>query len=232
MAINPLLKGFTKTQAKNNALINGFKANKEKAENDKAANKKPEPKKPNTDKLLNVQTNNQNTQGLSERALAYLETLKEKFGDMNFIVTHGESHEGKAGGCPSKSFNCFIDADLLERMAACETTAEKYEGVIKEARVQMDDLKAQAESKGLGHLVSSFGIRLNEDGTWSFSAMLQDSIWDKIGGNKTDIKDKNIFSNSIEGLLEELEKVYAAKAERAAEAEKEAAKPEDVDFKA
>jgi hypothetical protein len=151
---------------------------------------------------------------------------------MNFIVTHGESHESKAGGCPSKSFNCFIDADLLERMAACETTAAKYEGVIEEARTQVDDLKAQAESKGLGHLVSAFGIKLNADGTWSFSAILKDSIWDKIGEKSDSPRRNGILADSKEGLLAELQRIREQIAE-AKEAEKvEGEEIKDVDFKA
>ncbi|MDR2559489.1 MAG: DUF6033 family protein [Oscillospiraceae bacterium] len=227
MAVNPIIKGYTKTQLKNSAMINGVKSEKEKA---KPATQKPEAKKPNTDSLK-VQTNNQNPHGLSERALAYLETLKEKFGDMNFVVTRGEQHGGAAGGCPDKSYNCFIDADLLEKMAACEETAAKYEGVIKDAVVQVDDLKAQAEAKGLGHLVSNFGIKLEADGTWSFSAILRDSIWDKIG-NKTDSSNKNILSSSKEGILGELERIREQIAE-AKEAEKvEGEEIKDVDFKA
>ncbi|MCL2637950.1 MAG: DUF6033 family protein [Oscillospiraceae bacterium] len=232
MAVNPIIKGFTKTQLKNNTLINGIKSDKNKADKAKQADKKPESqaaKKPNTDRLPSVQSNaNANTQGLSERALAYLETLKEKFTDMNFVVTRGEKQNGAT--CPSKSYNCFIDADLLEQMANCEETAAKYEGVIKDAVVQVDDLKAQVEAKGMGHLVANYGIKLNEDGTWSFSAILKDSIWDKIGNN-SDSKSKNILSGTKEGLLEELEKIRKQLAE-AKEAEKvEGEDVKDVDFK-
>jgi hypothetical protein len=228
MAVNPLLKGFTKTQAKNNALINGIKSDKDKAA--QTAKNASSPKKPNTDDLK-IQSN-KNPHGLSEKALAYLETLRDKFGDMNFIVTRGESHGSKAGGCPSKAYNCFIDADLLERMASCEETAAKYEGVIKNAMVEVDDLKEQIDAKGLGHLIGNIGIKLNADGTWSFSAILKDSIWDAIGGKESGFKNKNIFSDSKEGLLAELERIReAAEAARKANSV-EGEKPEDVDFKA
>ncbi|MCL2697091.1 MAG: DUF6033 family protein [Oscillospiraceae bacterium] len=237
MAVNPIFKGFTKTQLKNNTLINGIKSDKEKADklkSAKPADNKPEApktKKPNTDSLVSVQGNDKaNPHGLSEKALAYLETLKEKFGDMNFIITRGEQHGGAAGGDTSKSYNCFIDADLLEKMAADESVAAKYEGIIKDAVVQVDDLKAQAEAKGTGHLVSAFGIKLNADGTWSFSAILKDSIWDMIGG-KNDSKGKNILYNTKEGMLEALERIRE-QIQEAEEAKKEADKNEDIDFKA
>lgn len=113
------------------------------------------------------------TNGLSDKAAAYLETLKEKFGDMNFIVGDRTDSTASSNG---KAYNCFISADLLERMASCKKTAKAYEGIIKEAVKQVDTLKQIVEEKGLAKHVKSYNVKVNNDGTIDYMVALNGAI--------------------------------------------------------
>lgn len=237
---------MTKTQIKNNMLFDGMKAkDKEKAE------KAEKPEKPqnthnthNTDKTdgINVQSNAKTTLELSERALKYLETLKEKFGDASFVIVQ-DIHNPGAAPPSSKSYNVFMSAELLEKMAADEDVAAKYEGIIRNAIDEADDLTAQIKEKGLSHLISKINITISGDGKISFTAMLKESLRD-LHGKKVDDKHKGV-TGTKEQLLEYLHEWEKQrkdnpgiwddldKAEAAAACEK-ADKPENqecVDFK-
>lgn len=182
-----------------------------------------------TQDTLSVQKNEAAPQ-LSEKALVYLETLKEKFGDVNFIVSDGTASSN--AGTNGKKYNCFISADLLEKMAADETYAAKYEGVIADAITQVDDLKAQVEAKGLGHLVKGFSITIDEKGETIFTAMLKGSERAQQNKKGASERENSVSSSSIDGILEHLEKLKeqrlsnTKKPESKDEAEKPAEAPE------
>jgi hypothetical protein len=212
MAINSVSQGFTKTQLKNNAMINGYKG-KEKAKPEKPDNTK------KTDSPINIQTNEK--PGLSQRAQEYLEKLKEKYGNINFVIVHDENYS--KAGASDKAYNCFISVDLLEKMAADESVAKKYEAVIDDAIIQVDDLKEQAEAKGLSHLITTLGITISADGTVSFSAMLREGVRD-LQGEIVNNKHKGIWAHTTEGILEALEKIREA----AAAAKKDIENPDGI----
>ncbi|MDR2532986.1 MAG: DUF6033 family protein [Oscillospiraceae bacterium] len=204
MAVNSVFSGFTANQIKNNALFNKAKDNIKS----KADNAKTDKTEKNNSVFSIHKKETLKTEGLSEKAQAYLAKLTEKYGDINFIITQGDvdgSEKSGAGAGSGKSYNCFISAELLEKMAADESVAQKYEGIIDDAVKQVDDLKQQTEAKGLGHLVASYGIRINEDGTTTFMAMLKEGARD-LSGKMVDEKHRGLNSNSKEGILQYLEK--------------------------
>jgi hypothetical protein len=150
-------------------------------------------------------TEPQKADGLSEKAQAYLDTLKEKFGNVNFVVVKDADAAGKHPG-GGKELTCIISMDLLERMAADEEVAAKYEGIITNAIKDVDELKAQVEARGLGHLVKGFSIRVFDDGTTVFQAMLKEGTRD-LHGKKVDENHKGAWHNSKEEVLGYLEKL-------------------------
>jgi hypothetical protein len=239
MQVNNSYKNMTKTQIKNNMLFDGIKA-KEKEKAEKSGKpEKPEPaKKTDSTDGINVQQNAKTTLELSERALAYLETLKEKFGDANFVIVQDIENPGNAPAS-NKSYNVFMSAELLEKMAADENVAKKYEGIIQDAIDEADELTAQMKEQGLSHLVSKINISIDSDGKISFTAILKESLRD-LHGKKVDENHKGFSANSKEGILKYLHEWEKQRkdnpgiwdsldeAEKAAEADKN----ECVDFKA
>jgi hypothetical protein len=154
-----------------------------------------------TQDTLTVQKN-EDAPVLSEKAQAYLETLKEKFGDVNFIVGDGKITDAGSGG---KKYNCFISADLIEKMAADESVAKKYEGILTDAITKVDDLKQQTEAKGLGKYVKNYNVHVADDGSVTFSAMLKNGVKDIFGRRSTEENPRGVHANSTEGVLRQLE---------------------------
>ncbi|MCL1822593.1 MAG: DUF6033 family protein [Oscillospiraceae bacterium] len=166
--------------------------------------------------------------GLSTATKNYLAYLRDKFGDVNFVV--GSAKDGASGG--GKKYNCFIHEDLLEQMANDPETAAKYEKIIFEARAQVDELKEKVDESGLGKLVKSYGIEVDADGKVNYIVMLNDSIkgmYDKkpenSSGDKKNVDKsaeangvpKSIKAGSIEELLEKLKEIAENRTEKANE---------------
>ncbi|MCL2077271.1 MAG: DUF6033 family protein [Oscillospiraceae bacterium] len=165
--------------------------------------------------------------GLSEKAQAYLSNLQEKFGNINFVIgdfSDKDTANYKGGG---KEYNCFISADLLERMAADESVAEKYEGIISDSVLKVDELKQTIEDKGLAKYIKSYGVKVNNDGTVDYILTLSDSLkgmYEKKAAEKSENKKidkgyksgdspKTLTAGSIEELLAKLEEIISAKKE-------------------
>jgi len=183
---------------------------------------------PQPENIINVQKNEpaQEPKKLSEAAQNYLKTLQEKFGNVNFIVVEGDVTGNEKGGGTGK-VNCFISMDLLERMAADEATAEKYEGIITDALVQLDDLKTQVKEKGLDEHVEGYSISIDSSGKVNYTLLLKDSIKDLYAPReKKPEKPEHIEASEwermqwrplqgedIETLLEKLQAIVDGKAE-------------------
>lgn len=183
---------------------------------------------PQPENIINVQKNEpaQEPKKLSEAAQNYLKTLQEKFGNVNFIVVEGDVTGNEKGGGTGK-VNCFISMDLLEKMAADEATAEKYEGIITDALVQLDDLKTQVKEKGLDEHVEGYSISIDSSGKVNYTLLLKDSIKDLYAPReKNPEKPEHIEASEwermqwrplqgedIETLLEKLQAIVDGKAE-------------------
>lgn len=154
------------------------------------------------------------TQKLSATAQSYLERLKNKYGNMDFIVadynTDEEADSLLAGG--KGEYNVLITPDLLEKMAADESVAAQYEGVIESS---VSDIKtARSELGEDADMVESFGITLNSDGTISITAKLIEGLTGSDGS-------RNVKASTVSELMDRLNETKQAQTEKLAEIRKE-----------
>ena len=114
---------------------------------------------------------------LSEKAAKYYEQLKKKYGNMDFIlVSKDKKAEAEANASKYASSNktvVLIDEEKIERMAEDEQYRKKYEGIISGAQTQ---LKQMMQNIGPNSAVKSYGIKINDNGTASFFAVVDKSL--------------------------------------------------------
>lgn len=114
---------------------------------------------------------------LSDKAAKYYEELKKKFSNMDFILVSADQKEtakAQAGSFanPVKTV-VLIDEEKLEKMAEDENFRAKYEGIIRSASSQLNQLK---KSVGSNSSVRGFGMQVNDNGTASFFAVVDKSL--------------------------------------------------------
>lgn len=170
------------------------------------------------------------TKELSETAKRYLEQLKSKHSDMDFIIADYKTDE-EASDLLSKGtgeINVLIDPETLEKMATDEAVRAKYEGFIDDAETSLNGV--QEELGELADSVKSYGMSIDKDGKVSYMAMLEDGLAaaDKIAEGTTSL----IKASSITELVEKIRAKAAEKAEEAEknEAAEEAKKTENTTF--
>lgn len=114
---------------------------------------------------------------LSDKAAKYYEELKKKFSNMDFILVSADQKaaaQAQAGSYANPVRTVvLIDEDKLEKMAEDEAFRAKYEGIIRGAAVQMNQLK---KSVGSNSSVKGFGMQINDNGTASFFAVVDKSL--------------------------------------------------------
>lgn len=114
---------------------------------------------------------------LSDKAAKYYEELKKKFSNMDFILVSEDQKEtakAQAGNYanPVKTV-VLIDEQKLEKMAEDETFRAQYEGIIRSAGAQLNQMK---KSVGSNSSVKGFGMQVNDNGTASFFAVVDKSL--------------------------------------------------------
>lgn len=114
---------------------------------------------------------------LSDKAAKYYEELKKKFSNMDFILVSADQKEtakAQAGNYanPVKTV-VLIDEEKLEKMAEDETFRAQYEGIIRSASTQLNQMK---KSVGSNSSVKGFGMQINDNGTASFFAVVDKSL--------------------------------------------------------
>lgn len=114
---------------------------------------------------------------LSEKASKYYEELKKKYGNMDFILVSNDMKE-QAQAQAGKYANAnkmvvLIDEEKIERMAEDEEFRKKYEGIISNAASGMSQLKS---SLGNSSNVKGYGMKINDNGTASFFAVVDKSL--------------------------------------------------------
>ncbi|MGN0142179.1 MAG: DUF6033 family protein [Roseburia sp.] len=113
---------------------------------------------------------------LSDKAQKYYEQLKSKFSDMDFILVSSEEKDRAEANAsryaaPGKTV-VLIDEEKIEKMAEDEAYREKYEGIITNARTQIAQMKSGLTDSG----VKSYGIKINDNGTASYFAVVDKSL--------------------------------------------------------
>jgi len=156
------------------------------------------------------------TNGLSEKAQNYLEKLKNKYGNMDFIIadysTDEEADKLLAKG--KGEYNVLITPDLLEKMAADESTAAEYEAKLEKS---VDNIKAVEE--GLGDdadLIDKIGITIDSDGNVSLRAKLLEGMLTRDGSN-------TVKASTADDMLAQLKEAKEANADKLEEIRKKRA---------
>lgn len=114
---------------------------------------------------------------LSEKAAKYYEQLKKKYSNMDFILV-SEDQKEQAQAQAGKYANAnrmvvLIDEDKIERMAEDENFRRQYEGIISKAASGISRMKSGLS--GSGAKVKTYGIKVNDNGTASYFAVLEKS---------------------------------------------------------
>lgn len=115
---------------------------------------------------------------LSDKAKAYYEELKKKYGNLDFILVDSDIkdqvHANAGAYANSNKMVVLIDTDKIERMAEDEEYRKKYEGIISNAQHQMVQVKNSLAASGAK--VKSFGILMDDGGNASFFAVIDESL--------------------------------------------------------
>jgi len=154
---------------------------------------------------------------LSAAAQSLLDDLKKKFGNVYFIVENFSS-DGEAQRHLSRGkgeINCIITPDLLEKMANCDETRAKYEGLIEESIGGLAEMK-ETIGEEKADMIKSYGISVDSDGNVNYSVLLNDSLKGLNDGSRV------VKANSIEELMKKLDEIdEERRAEAAREKQKE-----------
>ncbi len=176
---------------------------------------------------------------LSDKAADYLDKLKSKFHNMEFITVSkdmkaGVQQNAAAYGNANKMV-VLIDEEKLERMATDESYRKKYEGIITMSQSKMAAAKNSLASTGAS--VKNFGMSVDASGKESFFATVEKSqdlrkkrIEKKAAAKKEQkIKDKKKAEKKARE--ERIQKARDKKAEKADADDKEEEKAVSADDK-
>lgn len=116
---------------------------------------------------------------LSEEGAKYYEELKSKFKDMDFVLVSQDKVDqaemlASQFANPNKTI-VLVDEEKIEKMATDKDYRAKYEGIIQNAGAKLDELAASLEKSGMSGNVQGYGMKVNDDGTTSYFAVLKDS---------------------------------------------------------
>ncbi|MCR4741008.1 MAG: DUF6033 family protein [Lachnospiraceae bacterium] len=111
---------------------------------------------------------------LSEKGKKYYEELKQKYGNMDFILVSADKKDyakQMAGSYanPNKMV-VLIDEEKIERMAEDEDFRKQYEGLIESAASNIPKLKNAFDGNSN---VAGYGMQVNDNGTASFFAIMK-----------------------------------------------------------
>ena len=157
---------------------------------------------------------------LSKEASDYYNSLKAKYGDMEFILVSKDQKAAVQANVSrygnAKKPVVLIDDERLERMATDEDFRKKYEGIIAMAQNQLSSMKNDLSSSGAA--VKNFGMSVSEDGTTSFFAVMEKSS--KQQAERLEKKREEKAEAKKEAKKAEAKKAAKKKAEEKAEAKK------------
>ena len=128
---------------------------------------------------------------LSEKAADYLDKLKSKFHNMEFITVSkdmkAQVQQNAAAYGNANKMVVLIDEEKLERMATDESFRKKYEGIIASSQSKMMQAKMGLSSSGSN--VKNFGMSVDSNGKESFFATV---------GKSQDLQKKRIEKKAAE----------------------------------
>lgn len=164
---------------------------------------------------------------LSQKALDYYNSLKKKYGNLNFVLVSAEKKQEaesmKGSFANTKNLTVLIDTDKIEQMAEDEKYRDLIEGTISRASSGISKLATKLQSSS--SKVTAYGMTIDKNGMASFFAVVdkalakqKERIEKKKIENKEEKKAKEkkaekeekqekvtISANSIEELLLKIE---------------------------
>ena len=146
---------------------------------------------------------------LSDKAKEYYAKLKEKFGNVDFLLVSKdmkkevEANASRYGSAARPIV--LIDDEKIEQMANDPAYAKKYEGIIESSLGKLEAARNSITASGA--VLKNFGMSVSEDGKTSFFAVVE-----KASDAANKIREKNLARHKAE------------KAEEKKKAEKEEAK--------
>lgn len=146
---------------------------------------------------------------LSKTAQDYLEKLKKKYGNMDFIIadysTDEEADKLLAKG--KGEYNVLITPALLEKMAADESVAAEYEGKIDQSVESIEQIRTDLGDDA--DMVDKYGVTFDSEGNMSIRAKLVDGLIGRDGSN-------TVKALSVEDMLDQLKEARELQAEKLA----------------
>ena len=173
--------------------------------------KKQSQKKEDTNNVSNKASNNVNDRSLtsfnstklSDKAQNLLDSLKKKYGNMDFMVADFKNDEEAKGilSRGTKEFSVLFSPDELEKMASDEKYLEEkikgMEGAVRFSQRINDEFGFESVfQKNSGVEVTNVGISYNDDGTITYFAELE----------KVNEKQQERLENAREDKAEKVEK--------------------------
>lgn len=161
---------------------------------------------------------------LSEKASKYYEELKKKYSNMDFILVSKDMKE-QAQAQAGKYANAnkmvvLIDEEKIEKMAEDEKFREKYEGIIRTAASGLTQMKSSLASTSAN--VKTYGIKVNDNGTASFFAVIDKSLAaqkDRIAKKAQDKKDAKKAEEKKEAKKAEQERLQEGRTDKSGKAD-------------
>lgn len=118
---------------------------------------------------------------LSEKGQKYYEELKKKYSNMDFVLVSKDMKQqaqAQAGNYANPNrMVVLIDEEKIERMAEDEKFRNQYEGIIRNAATKLPQLQSSLGSAASS--VKTFGMKVNDNGTASFFAVVDKSMADQ-----------------------------------------------------
>ena len=106
---------------------------------------------------------------LSDKAKDFLENLRKKYGDYDFVISNDLDAAETVGG--TKEYSVMLTVDELERMAEDEEYAAKVMGQVKDATTTLKDLSEK--DLGEGVQFSQLSISFDDQGNQKLFASLE-----------------------------------------------------------
>ncbi len=115
---------------------------------------------------------------LTEKAAKYYESLKQKFGSMEFVLVSSDmksTAQSMAGTFARADRKVvLIDEEKIEKMASDENYRAKYESIIEGAAGKMEEMQSGLAATGAD--IRGFGMQVKDDGTVSYFAVCNKSL--------------------------------------------------------
>jgi len=115
---------------------------------------------------------------LSDKAKDYLDKLKAKYHNMEFITVSkdmkAQVQQNAAAYGNANKMVVLIDEEKLERMATDEAFRNKYEGIIASSQAKMMQAKMGLTSSGAN--IKNFGMSVDSNGKENFFATVGNSL--------------------------------------------------------